>query len=330
MSKVNGKATAAYLRVSGDKQDTARQERRVEATGLPIAFWFRDNVGKNPRDQAHKRIAFQEMLRAVEADLIGKIVVDRQDRFGVADAYEWGKFITLLREHGTVLVDADGKDLSADDDVSVLTGTLGAITSTREQKEKAHRNVTGKLKLAAEGEYQGGYTPYGFDVVCFGPDGKEKWRMVYVGHFKRWRVWPSGDREPFDGKDNAPRKDPKDKLFLRPSIEEDRLKWSLEIFNWYADEEVSPKQIADRLNDFKVDPIFGEAWHKVTIANLLKNPAYIGMPAWNKRAASRFVEYRDGKVQEVSKANGRPKAAQNERRRTTFNRQSRYSSRSSR
>ncbi len=85
MSKVNGKATAAYLRVSGDKQDTARQERRVEATGLPIAFWFRDNVGKNPRDQAHKRIAFQEMLRAVEADLIGKIVVDRQDRFGVAD-----------------------------------------------------------------------------------------------------------------------------------------------------------------------------------------------------------------------------------------------------
>ena len=81
MSKQNGKATSAYLRISGEKQDTARQERRITATGLPISLWFRDELGKNPRDQAHKRKAFQEMLRAVEAGLIGTIVVDRQDRF---------------------------------------------------------------------------------------------------------------------------------------------------------------------------------------------------------------------------------------------------------
>ena len=133
----NGKATAAYVRVSSDKQDTARQETRIRATGLPISRWFRDNIGRNPRDLPHKRPAFQEMLQAVEGGLLGKIVVDRQDRFGVANAFQWGsKFIDLIRGHGATLVDADGKVLSADDDVSILTGTLGAITSTREQKAK--------------------------------------------------------------------------------------------------------------------------------------------------------------------------------------------------
>jgi len=146
--KENGRATAAYVRVSSDKQDTARQVNRIEATGLPITFWFRDETGKNPRDLAHKRPAFQDMLKAVQAGLISRIIVDRQDRFGVKDAYQWGKFISLLRDHGATLEDADGKVLSADDDVSILTGTLGAITSTREQKEKAHRNITGKVSKA--------------------------------------------------------------------------------------------------------------------------------------------------------------------------------------
>ena len=87
-----GRVTAAYVRVSSDKQDTARQERRIQAAGIPIALWFRDAEGKNPRDLPHKRPEFQCLLRAVEAGLLDKIIVDRQDRFGVADAFQWGKF----------------------------------------------------------------------------------------------------------------------------------------------------------------------------------------------------------------------------------------------
>ncbi len=305
----NGKSTAAYVRVSSDKQDTARQVKRIEATGLPIAFWFRDEAGKNPRDLPHKREAFQGMLKAVQAGLLGKIIVDRQDRFGVADAYQWGKLISLLREHGTTLVDADGKVLSGDDDVSILTGTLGAITSTREQKEKAHRNITGKVAKAREGEYQGGYPPYGFDVVCFGADGKEKWRTVYVGHYQRIRVWPDGRRERFDGKDNAPRKDPTDKLSIRPTIEQDRIKVARQVFGWYATEDIAPRQIATRLNELGVNPVYGKAWDKVRVREMLGNPAYVGFPTWNKQASSRFVEFVDGRFQEVShKKGGRQRA----------------------
>ena len=302
--KENGRATAAYVRVSSDKQDTTRQVKRIEVRGVPIGFWFRDETGKNPRDLAHKRPAFQNMLKAVQAGLISRIIVDRQDRFGVKDAYQWGQFISLLREHGTTLEDADGKVLSADDDVSILTGTLGAITSTREQKEKAHRNITGKVSKARDGEYQGGYPPYAFDVVCFGADGKEKWRTVYVGQFKRLKVYPDGKREAFDGKDNSPRKDPTDKLFIRPSIEENRIKVAGQVFAWYASEDLSPRQIATRLIELGVDPIYGRHWDKVRIREMLGNPAYIGFPTWNKKGDSRFVEYVDGQFREVTDKKG--------------------------
>ena len=135
----NGRATAAYIRVSSDKQETVRQERRIKASGFTIAFCcFGTRREKSCVDQPDKRPDFQRLLKAVQAGLLDKIVVDRQDRFGVVDAYQWGKFISLLREHGTALVDADGKVLSGDDDVSILTGTLGAITSMREQKEEAN------------------------------------------------------------------------------------------------------------------------------------------------------------------------------------------------
>ena len=68
---------AAYIRVSSDKQDVQRQTSAIQASGFPIAEWFRDDEGKNPRDQAERRPAFQAMLKAVEAGLVNVIVVDR-------------------------------------------------------------------------------------------------------------------------------------------------------------------------------------------------------------------------------------------------------------
>ena len=61
------------------------------------------------------------------------------------------------------------------------------------------------------------------------------------------------------------------------------------------------------LNKLKVDPVFGEHWHKVTIAQLLRNPVYIGLPTWNKQASSRFVEYVDGEIKPVAKIGGKVK-----------------------
>lgn len=309
--------TAAYIRVSSDKQDVARQRDSITQwsvrSGKTIDLWFEDTHGRNPRDQADKRKGFQKLLKAVVSGIVRCVVIDAQDRFGTRDAYEWGKFVTILRDNGCSLYDASGKELSSDDDAAVLTGTLGALTSQREQKEKAHRNVSGKLQKAKQGEYQGGNPPYGFDVVCFGANGEEKWRSVYVGHYRRWKVYPNGQRERFDGKDNSPRKDPTDSLFLRPTKQSERVKWAKKIFSWYASEAISPYQISVKLNQLNVDPVFGELWDKVKIRQLLRNPVYMGFPTWNKRASGRFVEFVDGKIQPVKRVNGKASGGRSRR-----------------
>jgi DNA invertase Pin-like site-specific DNA recombinase len=177
-------SNAAYLRVSSDKQTALRQRETLKH--LPIDRWYEDSEGSNPRDRADRRPEFQRLLRDVERGFVKTIYVASQDRFGTKDAYKLGHFFTLLRKHDCRLLDASGKVLSADDDATVITSTIGALTSTRKQKEKANRILTGKItKVRGGATYQGGNPPYGFDVACIGPNGNEKWRVVYEGHNRR-------------------------------------------------------------------------------------------------------------------------------------------------
>lgn len=300
---------AAYLRISSDTQDSRRQCDSISAwaerNGHSIGHWFKDIEGRNPRDKAAKRSDFQRLLKAVETGLVKKIIVDSQDRFGTRDAYEFGKFATLLRDNDCELWSVNQGLLTADDDATILTNTIGALTSTREQKEKAVRNISGKIQKAKAGEYPGGYPPYGLDVVCFS-DGRESWRVEWVGHYERWKIYPDGSREKFDGKDNFPAKNPADTLRFRPSIDANRLTVVRQIFDWFATENISPGQIATRLNKMGITTTVNTPWNKIIVKQLLRNPVYTGLPAWNKRAGSRFKEYVNGQIQDVtSKVAGR-------------------------
>jgi DNA invertase Pin-like site-specific DNA recombinase/ElaB/YqjD/DUF883 family membrane-anchored ribosome-binding protein len=300
------RSVAGYVRVSSDKQDTARQRASVKANALNLEIdqWFEDAEGHNARDMAPKRKEFQRMLGMVEAGQISTIIVDSQDRFGTKDAHELGFYVTILRKNGCSLYDANGKLLSGDDEASFFTTSIAAMASAREQREKARRCTGGLVEHAKMGCYVGGYPPYGTDVVCLWPDGQEKWRSLYVGHFDRLKVYPSGTRERFNGKDNSPQKDKTDVFFLRPSIETERLRVVKQIFDWYATEAISPGMIATRLNELKIDPVFGKHWNKVKIHQLLKNPVYAGRPVWNKRGGGRFVEFVGGQIREIPREKG--------------------------
>jgi DNA invertase Pin-like site-specific DNA recombinase len=307
-SSLIGKTIVAYLRVSSDKQDSARQRTTIDAWakryGLSIAEYFQDDVGRNPRDTPSKRREFQRLLKAVERGTIDVVVVDSQDRFGTKNAHQFGKYVSQLAEHGVELWSTTEGNLSSDDPATILTSTVSAITSTAEQREKAHRNLSGKLEKARAGEYQGGYPPYGFDVVCFGTDGKEKWRVLYTGHHQRVKI-TGKRRETFAGKGNFPSKGPTDTLRVRPTIELDRLAVVKQIFRWADEEAISPTQIATRLNRTGVNSIFGDGWNKQKIKELLRNPVYIGLPTFNKRAGSRFAEFVGGQIRKVEGKKGR-------------------------
>lgn len=298
-----GKIIAAYVRVSSDQQDTTRQRQSIEGwakrNGVAIAQWFIDDKGKNPRDKADKRLDFQRLLRLIRADAIDAVVVDSQDRFGTKDAAQFWAFVSELRDHGCELWSVSQGHLSPDDDASVMVSTVGALTSTREQKEKAVRSLGGRIKTVKAGLYQGGYPPYGCDVVCYDPSGKEKWRLVWTGNFQRLKINADGTEQHFDGKDNLPGRDKTDTLRVQPSVRKDRLKVVRDIFGWFVSENISPAQIANRLRESKVDALFRGGWEKQRIAELLRNPAYIGLPSMNKRASGRHWEYVEGEMRAV-------------------------------
>jgi DNA invertase Pin-like site-specific DNA recombinase len=301
--------------VSSDKQDSSRQRENIEAwaarNGLVISHWYEDSKGKNPRDLADKRVDFQRLMNFAEAGAIDAIIVDSLDRFGVRDAYELGHYIHLLRNCGVELWSVTQGNLSASDAATILNSTVGAITSTNEQQEKAHRSLTGKRRRALKGLYVGGYPPYGLDVVCFGADGAEKWRLVWIAHYERLKIMPDGTEQRYSGKHNTPAHDSTDELRYRPSIRVERIEIVERIFKWYADEAISPSQIATRLNEMSVDPVFGEAWNKQKIKQLLKHPIYVGIPTVNKRGSARHLEFVDGEERPVSWEKGRPKAGRN-------------------
>jgi len=153
-----------------------------------------------------------------------------------------------------------------------------------------------------KGNYPGGRPPYGLDVVCLDENGKERYRVIWQGHQQRVKV-EGKKRTRYDGKDNVPAHDSGAILKLRPSVEKDRIKWVKQIFAW-AGKGLSPYRIAQRLNEKGVKPVFGAAWYKQTIKQLLTNPVYLGLPTDNKRAGSRFYEYVDGQVREVEPGKG--------------------------
>jgi DNA invertase Pin-like site-specific DNA recombinase len=92
---------AAYIRISREKQETDRQYKRVHAferehgVTIPDAYWFKDEGGA--RDEADERPEFQRLLGLAEAGLVKWIVVSERDRFGTADADEFGHYRYLLR-----------------------------------------------------------------------------------------------------------------------------------------------------------------------------------------------------------------------------------------
>ncbi len=227
-------STVAYLRCSSDPQDTLRQREAIQRSGLKIDQWLEDHES---RDRADKRPDFQRLLRAVQAGQVDTIVVQALDRFGVRDAWELGKIFTILKDHDCRLLDASGKQLNADDDGSVICSTVGALTSSREQREKASRVLTGKLTLARKGQFLGGYCPYGCDVVAFDAQESEVWRVVYEGHDRRRKVYPDGREERFDGRRNVPPRALHETLKYRPSIVAERVKYVVAVHGGWDNKE---------------------------------------------------------------------------------------------
>jgi DNA invertase Pin-like site-specific DNA recombinase len=306
-----GACGVAYLRVSDPtKQDHNSQRQTIQAWldkhELTVSLWLEDG---GARDVAYRRPLFQKLLRLVEDNRVSWVVVDAQDRFGVANNWELGKFICHLREHNCELWSVSQGLLSSDDAFTSLMAAVGSVQSKHEQLDKAQRAIRGKIAQARAGTYVGGVPPYGFDVACYGPDGQEKWRVFYEGRFRRVQIWPDGHRERFDGEGNFPGRASKaDVLRLAPSCDRQRVETAARIFSTFANEALSLRGLCHRLNALGVDPVIGQAWYTSRLGPMLRNPCFkVGQCCYNKNGHGRHLEWLDGEYKRVPRVNDRTK-----------------------
>jgi hypothetical protein len=268
------------------------------------------------RHKSDQRRSFQAMLQDMETLKPDLILVQRLDRFGTADSNELGYFITLLKKQGVRLVTViDGKDRSKGDLETTLMNAIAASQSRQEQIDKAERVLVGKRRRAVLGEYVGSkYLVYGFDVVCIGKDGQEKWRMVEDAWDLRIKVILS-DKGPYVEverygneiiKDpngimpdkeirHRPAKDTSDRLFYSPSIRQERVDTLRRICEWF-DAGWTTYGIAKQLNAEGIRPVYADRWYTTFIDGLLENSVIVGRPAWNRTSQSSFRHIKDGKI----------------------------------
>src|ERR1700677_1642783 len=135
-----------------------------------------DIGGKNSREAWEPRVVFQRRIAGVKPGLWALILVDWREQLA-AGRRAFNFYLYRLEMGGCELWSVADGNLSAEDDGTVFKATVNNQTGTRELKKYGERQVSRKRILASQGEWQGGYVPYGADVVCLGPDGKEKFRV---------------------------------------------------------------------------------------------------------------------------------------------------------
>ena len=243
------------------------------------------------------------------------ILVQRLDRFGVKDANQLGYFLTILEENSVSLITTiDGQDHSRDDIPTTILNAIAAGQSRQEQIDKSERVLVGKQKIARQGEYIGSkYLTYGFDLVCFGRDGKEKWRLVEDGYDCRIKyvlsggqyleverygikVWKDPDGVMPDKNERfGPKKERGERLTYMPSIRTERLETLRRMCELFAGGWTSYR-IATQLTSEGSRPVHCDHWYSPLIDGLLANPLLIGMPTWNRTSQSGFKHLADGKI----------------------------------
>ena len=201
MSKDNGLdlagAGAAYIRVSGDRQEVERQLASVTAfeqrhqTKIAKHHRYEDYM---PRDLSERRPDFQRMLTEVKTGTLRWIVVDQIDRFGFcrrmgvggADTRPPTGGLQALRHHKDDEWTSSGL-------MSFFKAGLAGHSSHDEQMKKSSRSLGGMIIKARSGEWMGGPPKLGFDVGCFDrTTGDEIWRVVWEGLQATWSALRSG------------------------------------------------------------------------------------------------------------------------------------------
>ena len=154
---------AIYARQSLDKKDSLSIEGQVElcrkyAGAEPKIFMDRGFSGKNT-----KRPAFTELMQAVEAGSVKKIIVYRLDRFSRSIA-DFSRLWVILEQHGVEFVSVtENFDTASPIGRAMLNVVM--VFAQLERETTAERVKDNYRHRFALGAWPGGPAPYGFGLA---------------------------------------------------------------------------------------------------------------------------------------------------------------------
>jgi DNA invertase Pin-like site-specific DNA recombinase len=303
------RSAVAYLRRSTDRQDQSigDQRRAIEAyavrDGFEIVRWYEDDAISGT--SVDGRRAFKQM--GIDADATGRdwrfVLVYDVSRFSRGDLDEAGYLRHQFRKAGVEVVYCN-ENLTGGDADDLVVGVKQWMAQ-RYVKDLSKVTIRGQITHSESGAWCGGCPPYGYDLVYQDSTGRPyqhvRWletgdKEVYDFDGRLMRLVPRGERLSASKRDIAR---------MVPSTPE-RVAVIRKIFSQCVELGWGCKSIAADLNrdgipsprDGNWSANTGGSWSLSTIREILRNPAYRGDTAWNRRTFAKFHRLQGGAVVE--------------------------------
>lgn len=305
-----GDRIAFYGRVSQPSQKIEHQtefgKRFYDEEGLyvPEHLWFIDKGGR--RHKSEKREGFQRLLSLCKSSGLDWITVAMFDRWGVKDVDEFWKFRLDLKDTGVRLWSIqDRLEMTSADQGDCWQIFAKAVGNTAAMELHADRNIIKMVERAIDGWHMSGNHPYGTDLVCCRLEDKlPLFRVIQVEkdphnvgnrHYRVLYYAEDGVTVAREERVNRmpPRNCKENGYRLAPSIETDRIETVKLIYELF-DGGLENGHIARHLDTLGIT-YFGKHWGYNTIDPILRNPAYVGRPAWGKNAIGYYRQAFKGK-----------------------------------
>jgi DNA invertase Pin-like site-specific DNA recombinase len=208
------------------------------------------------RGSDDSRPHFLALLRDAQAGLFDVIVVDEVSRLSRQKPLEFiVKVAYPLQEAGVVLESVAEGRQNWDQLVGMILLAVRQDKASEESATLGRRTATGMLRAAKEGKLFVGRAPYGY-----------KYELDEHGH----RVGYMLD-------------------------DDEKVRVVRDIFDAYANRDLSLESIVQELNSRRVPPPSGSReWGKTTVHRILKNPVYAGNYVWGRVSQGRYYRCYSG------------------------------------
>lgn len=278
-----------FIRKSTQAQDEQGQIANVQnmlrdqGASVPEGQWF---VGTVSRRKVRKNADFARLMELIEADRVGTVYIESQDRWGSADRKELFHLLYILEQHSTRLFDLRAKkDLTEGDFATEMLTIVGSLKSEKELQDISYRSLRTRVSnFRDNGSWPTGTHPFGYGKACYSPTGKLLWVFQPISRSRGRVSYADADGNLVLGQENVkiPRKDKRDKIILIPNDNSRYVEAVRTLFDLYVRVGLSRRAISKELNlaGFK---FYDKPFRHPDTTNILTNPAYVGDTHFGKR-----------------------------------------------